>query len=122
MKIIKAREVGCAAVEAFEEAVRHVPEYAETHYNLGIAYQLLGSEISDLLIHDLRHFATTLLFMEGVPDATIRKTAGHRSEELERYKHPSPAFRQQTVEPIAVRLMTPTPRFLAPHTLPGVNP
>lgn len=28
--------------------------------------------INDLRIHDLRHFATTMLFMEGVPDAIIR--------------------------------------------------
>lgn len=30
---------------------------------------------------------TTMLFMEGVADAVIRKLTGHRSEELERYKH-----------------------------------
>jgi integrase len=52
--------------------------------------------ITDLRIHDLRHFATTMLFIEGVPDAIIRKMTGHRSEELERYKHFSPAFQQQT--------------------------
>jgi integrase len=52
--------------------------------------------ITDLRIHDLRHFATTMLFIEGVPDAIIRKMTGHRSEELERYKHFSPTFKQQT--------------------------
>jgi hypothetical protein len=57
--------------------------------------------ISDLRIHDLRHFATTMLFMGGVADAVIRKLTGHRSEELERYKHFSPTFRQETVELIA---------------------
>lgn len=57
--------------------------------------------ITDLRIHDLRHFATTMLFMEGVADAVIRKLTGHRSEELERYKHFSPTFKQQTVELIA---------------------
>ncbi len=46
--------------------------------------------IKDLRIHDLRHFTTTILFMEGVADAIIRKMAGRRSEELERYKHFSP--------------------------------
>lgn len=29
--------------------------------------------ITDLRIHDLRHFATTMLFMEGLPDTIIRK-------------------------------------------------
>ena len=60
--------------------------------------------ITDLRIHDLRHFATTMLFIEGVADAIIRKMTGHRSEELERYKHLSPAFKQQTVELIAGQL------------------
>jgi len=57
--------------------------------------------ITDLRIHDLRHFATTMLFMSGVADAVIRKLTGHRSEELERYKHFSPSFKQQTVDLIA---------------------
>ena len=39
--------------------------------------------------------------MSGVADAVIRKLTGHRSEELERYKHFSPSFKQQTVELIA---------------------
>ncbi len=60
--------------------------------------------VSDLRIHDLRHFATTMLFIEGVADAIIRKMTGHRSDELERYKHFSPAFKQQTVELIAGQL------------------
>ncbi|MEN3335274.1 MAG: hypothetical protein V7641_4639 [Blastocatellia bacterium] len=42
-----------------------------------------------------------MLFMEGVADAIIRKMTGHRSEELERYKHFSPTFKRQTVELIA---------------------
>ena len=37
-------------------------------------------------------------------DAIIRKMTGHRSEELKRYKHLSPAFKQQTVELIAGQL------------------
>jgi integrase len=61
--------------------------------------------IKDLRIHDLRHFATTMLFMEGVADAIIRKMTGHRSEELERYKHFSPAFQQQTTGLIAGKLL-----------------
>ena len=60
--------------------------------------------ITNLRIHDLRHFATTMLFIEGVPDAIIRKMTGHRSEELERYKHFSPAFQQQTTGLIDDRL------------------
>jgi len=59
------------------------------------------AEVHDLRIQDPRHFATTILFIEGVADAIIRKMTGHRSEELERYKHLSPAFKQQTVELIA---------------------
>jgi hypothetical protein len=55
-------------------------------------------------IIDLRHFATTMLFIEGVPDAIIRKMTGHRSEELERYKHLSASFKQQSVELIAGQL------------------
>jgi integrase len=61
--------------------------------------------IKDLRIHDLRHFATTMLFMEGVADAIIRKMTGHRSDELERYKHFSPEFKQQTTELIAGKLL-----------------
>jgi hypothetical protein len=61
--------------------------------------------IKDLRIHDLRHFATTMLFIEGVSDAIIRKMTGHRSEELERYKHLSPSFSQQTTELIAGKLV-----------------
>jgi hypothetical protein len=45
-----------------------------------------------------------MLFSEGVADAIIRKMTGHRSEELERYKPLSPAFKQQTVELIAGQL------------------
>ena len=60
--------------------------------------------ITDLRVHDLRHFATTMLFMGGVSDAIIRKLTGHRSEELERYKHFSPTFRQETVDLIADEL------------------
>ena len=62
------------------------------------------AKITDLRIHDLRHFATTMLFIEGVPDAIIRKMTGHRSEELERYKHLSASFKQQSVELIADQL------------------
>ncbi len=61
--------------------------------------------IEDLRIHDLRHFATTMLFIEGVSDAIIRKMTGHRSDELERYKHLSPEFSRQTTELIAGKLV-----------------
>ena len=46
-----------------------------------------------------------MLFIEGVSDAIIRKMTGHRSDELERYKHLSPAFSQQTTELIAGKLV-----------------
>jgi integrase len=57
--------------------------------------------IKDLRIHDLRHMATTILFLEGVPEAIIRKLTGHRSRELERYEHLSPVLKRQTVNRIA---------------------
>jgi len=56
--------------------------------------------IKDLRIHDLRHMATTILFLEGIPEAIIRKLTGHRSRELERYEHLSPVLKRQTVERI----------------------
>ena len=52
---------------------------------------------------------------EGVADAIIRKMTGHRSEELERYKHLSPAFKQQTVELIAGQLSRHVSTFLSPE-------
>jgi hypothetical protein len=42
-----------------------------------------------------------MLFIEGVADAIIRKMTGHRSEELEPYKHLSASFKKQSVELIA---------------------
>ena len=46
-----------------------------------------------------------MLFIEGVSDAIIRKMTGRRSDELERYKHLSPEFSQQTTELIAGKLV-----------------
>ena len=57
--------------------------------------------IQELRIHDLRHMATTILFLQGVPEAIIRKLTGHRSRELERYEHLSADLKRQTVEMIA---------------------
>lgn len=59
------------------------------HWDLGHRFRRVCklAGINDLRIHDLRHFATTMLFIEGVADTIIRKMTGHRSEELERYKH-----------------------------------
>ena len=54
-----------------------------------------------------------MLFIEGVADAVIRKLTGHRSEELERYKHFSPAFKQQTIELIAGQRQESVATFLA---------
>ena len=65
--------------------------------------------ISGFRIHDLRHTATTILFLEGIPEAIIRKLTGHRSQELERYEHLWPLLKRQTVELIARKLSgTPT--------------
>ena len=61
---------------------------------------------------DLRHMATTILFLRGIPEAVIRKLTGHRSRELERYEHLSPLIKQQTVELIASELKVPLTRLL----------
>jgi integrase len=75
-------------------------------WDLGKRFRRIAklANITDLKIHDLRHFATTALFTSGVSDAIIRKMTGHRSDELERYKHLSHDFKQQTVDLIAGKL------------------
>lgn len=95
---------------------KNVEEFSRPHaWDLGKRFRRICdlAGVKDLRIHDLRHFATTMLFIEGVADAVIRKLTGHRSEELERYKHFSPAFKQQTVELIAGQLQTSVATFLA---------
>jgi len=67
-----------------------------------------GKEFASLRIHDLRHMATTILFLKGIPEAVIRKLTGHKSRELERYEHLSPLLKQQTVELIAEEISTAT--------------
>ncbi len=49
-------------------------------------------------IHDWRHFSASVLLGKGVPDNVIAKHTGHKSKELERYKHLFPQLRQQTVQ------------------------
>lgn len=75
--------------------------------------------IEDLRIHDLRHFATTVLFMRGIPDPIISKMTGHKSRELKRYQHLSPIFKQQTVDLIAEELgnSTDTPTDTPPKRI-----
>jgi len=65
-----------------------------------------GAGIKNLRIHDLRHTATSILFMDGIPEAIIKKLTGHRSRELERYEHRSPVIKRQTVELIAKNSVT----------------
>jgi hypothetical protein len=60
--------------------------------------------VKDLRIHDLRHFATTLLFMDGVPDTIIRKMTGHTSQVMERYKHLDSSFANESVDGIGDRI------------------
>jgi len=43
-------------------------------------------------------FLSIGLLGEGVPDNVIAKHTGHKSKELERYKHLFPELRQQTVQ------------------------
>lgn len=87
---------------------RNVEAFQKPHaWDIGKRFRRIRdlANIKDLRIHDLRHFATTMLFIEGVSDAIIRKMTGHRSEELERYKHLSPEFSRQTTELIAGKLV-----------------
>jgi integrase len=97
---------------------KDVEKFSKPHaWDLGKRFKRICTlaGVHDLRIHDLRHFATTMLFIEGVADAIIRKMTGHRSEELERYKHLSPAFKQQTVELIAGQLSRHVSTFLSPE-------
>lgn len=80
------------------------------------------ANIKDLRIHDLCHFATTMLFIEGVSDAIIRKMTGHRSEELERYKHFSPEFKKQTTELIAGNYLRSLRAQIGAHPLKTKKP
>ena len=87
--------------------VKYKGDFRKPHaWDLGKRFRRVctSAGITDRRIHDLRHFATTMLFMQGIPDAIIRKMTGHRSEKLERYKHLSPGFREQSVERIAGEL------------------
>jgi integrase len=52
--------------------------------------------VRDIRIHDLRHAGATILMTLGVPDPIVRKITGHRSRELERDQHLTPARRNQT--------------------------
>jgi len=65
--------------------------------------------IENVRIHDLRHTGPSVLLMQGIPGDVVRKITGHRSRELERYQHLSPAFRAQTVDLIAHVLLSDTP-------------
>jgi hypothetical protein len=47
--------------------------------------------------------------MQGIPGDVVRKITGHRSRELEWYQHLSPLFRAQTVDLIALVLLSDTP-------------
>jgi hypothetical protein len=60
--------------------------------------------ISELRIHDLITLRNHDAVYRGIPDAIIRKMTGYRSAALERYKHLSPAFQQQTSGLIAGKL------------------
>jgi integrase len=75
-------------------------------YDLGKRFRRVCTKckITDLRIHDLRHFATTMLFMEGIPDTIIRKMTGHTSAVMERYKHLDSRFAGQSVERIGGRI------------------
>ncbi|HEX8649588.1 MAG TPA: site-specific integrase [Pyrinomonadaceae bacterium] len=87
--------------------VRFKGDFKKPHaWDLGKRFRRICklAGINNLRIHDLRHFATTVLFMDEIPDAMIAKMTGHRSRELRKYQHLSPQFRKQTVERIARKL------------------
>lgn len=105
------------------DAIRKLPSYGRSEYlfpakpnvryqenfskpymwDIGKRFRRISrlAKVQNLRIHDLRHYATTVLFMKGIPDSIISKMTGHRSRELKRYQHLSPLFKQQTVELIA---------------------
>jgi integrase len=59
-------------------------KFSKPHaWDLGKGFRRVSKDagIQNRRIHDLRHFATTMLFMESVADAVILKFTGHRSEE-----------------------------------------
>ncbi len=62
---------------------------AKADWDLGKRFRRICklAKASDLRIHGLRHFATADAFYGRCTDAIIRKMTGHRSDELERYKH-----------------------------------
>ena len=87
--------------------VRYSENFKKPHaWDLGKRFRRVCRDvgITDLRIHDLRHFAATTLFLKGVPEAIIAKMTGHKSRELRRYEHLSPVIKQQTVELIAGEL------------------
>jgi len=93
-------------------------------WDLGKRFRRIAglAEVKDLRIHDLRHFATTALFMEGVPDTIIAKMTGHASRVVERYKHLTPSFKQQSVELIAGQLGKRLSRRISQGTKKGTTP
>src|SRR5258708_11696375 len=100
--------------------VRYQDNFSKPHmWDIGKRFRrtcrLAGVE--NLRVHDLRHYATTVLFMNGIPDAIIAKMTGHRSRELKRYQHLSPLFKQQTVDLIAQDLGKPVVTQLVAHPL-----
>jgi integrase len=84
--------------------VRFKENFSKPHaWDIGKRFRRICklAKVENLRVHDLRHFATTVLFMKGVPDAMIAKMTGHGSRELKRYQHLSPEFKKQTVDLIA---------------------
>ncbi len=87
--------------------VRYKGNFKKLHtWDIGKRFRRLCklAGIENLRVNNLRHFATTMLFMEGISDSMIAKMTGHRSRELKRYQHLSPEFKRQTVEIIAQKL------------------
>ncbi len=115
-KKLKARTISSDMIQSFLFELRDTEELSATsanHYRTILNSTTCGTSESGLegfagwlkcrtlRIHDLRHYATTVLFMKGIPDSIISKMTGHRSRELKRYQHLTPLFKQQTVELIA---------------------
>ena len=100
--------------------VRYQDNFSKPHmWDIGKRFRRICglAKVENLRIHDLRHYATTVLFMNGIPDAIIAKMTGHRSRELKRYQHLSPLFKQQTVDLIAQDLGKKVVTQLVAHPL-----
>ncbi len=84
-------------------------KYSDLHLDESVPYAYVGRTknrqpkkvpLPKLTIEAIK----TLKSLKGIPEAIISKMTGHKSRELTRYEHLSPAVRKQTVDLIASEL------------------